>query len=425
MTDETQKLKILSLFGQNCQFYQNFDQNSKFWLFGKILIRFWSKIWGQGQIFGPRVKIWGPIDFGTIWILGPGPRPDPNHSGLRSKFPKKPGYGWRSLTGPTRVRQPPGPKLTKLVKILTFWSKFCQILKNFHSEILMILVILKFWVGTSTGPGWPLDASAPLSRYFRLCGQRAGGRKFWILTIFDILTFRDFEISEIWLKFSIITFGCEELSREGSAQGPGQFSGFWPFWAILTFLTDDLSPFDQILVILVILVDFGSVQGVREGLARWWRDPQRAAQEPGRVWGGGQGPGREGSVDFGHLDSGVKIWGPGQILVQGRGFWSQGQNLRSGSIWSIFRGFWGFWFWAVLGHFGTQPESAKRVQNSGTSQKTGSMPGDQDLDRRVNFGVKNLTMRFHRLRSDFGHLGHFKIWTILGRFWGRSGVRRV
>ena len=50
---------------------------------------------------------------------------------------------------------------------------------------------------------------------------------FGFLAIFDIFDFWDSEISESWLKFSIVTFGCEELSREGSAQGPEvEFSGF-------------------------------------------------------------------------------------------------------------------------------------------------------------------------------------------------------
>ena len=64
----------------------------------------------------------------------------------------------------------------------------------------------------------------------------AGGSEdgnFGFLAIFDIFDFQDFEISEIWLKFSIVTFGCEELSREGQIRGPEvKFSGFWPFWAI-------------------------------------------------------------------------------------------------------------------------------------------------------------------------------------------------
>ena len=56
---------------------------------------------------------------------------------------------------------------------------------------------------------------------------------FGFLAIFDNFDFWDFEISEIWMKFSIVTFGCEELSREGSTQGPeGEFLGFWPFLAI-------------------------------------------------------------------------------------------------------------------------------------------------------------------------------------------------
>ena len=56
-------------------------------------------------------------------------------------------------------------------------------------------------------------------------GLEDGNLRF--LAIFDIFDFWDFEISEIWLNFSIVTFGCEELSREGLAQGPeGEFSGF-------------------------------------------------------------------------------------------------------------------------------------------------------------------------------------------------------
>ena len=62
-------------------------------------------------------------------------------------------------------------------------------------------------------------------------GLEDGNLRF--LAIFDNFDFWGFEISEIWLKFSIVTFGCEELSRGGSTQGPeDEFSGFWPFWAI-------------------------------------------------------------------------------------------------------------------------------------------------------------------------------------------------
>ena len=46
-------------------------------------------------------------------------------------------------------------------------------------------------------------------------GSEDGNLRF--LAIFDIFDFWDFKNSEIGLKFSIITFGCEELSREGSA----------------------------------------------------------------------------------------------------------------------------------------------------------------------------------------------------------------
>ena len=59
-------------------------------------------------------------------------------------------------------------------------------------------------------------------------GLEDGNLRF--LATFDNFDFWDFKNSEIWLKFSIITFGCEELSREGSARGPEvEFLGFWPF----------------------------------------------------------------------------------------------------------------------------------------------------------------------------------------------------
>ena len=75
--------------------------------------------------------------------------------------------------------------------------------------------------------------SSSISVFLACVARRPEDGNFGFLAIFDIFDFWDFEISEIGLKFSILTFGCEELSRKGSAQGPeGEFSGFWPFWVI-------------------------------------------------------------------------------------------------------------------------------------------------------------------------------------------------
>ena len=88
---------------------------------------------------------------------------------------------------------------------------------------------------------WDLDRSWTASRclsssnsVFLDCVARGPeDGNFGFLAIFDNFDFWDFEISEIWLKFYIVTFGCEELSRERSARGPeDKFSEFWPFWAI-------------------------------------------------------------------------------------------------------------------------------------------------------------------------------------------------
>ena len=160
------------------------------------------------------------------------------------------------------------------------------------------------------GSWMTLDASAPLTRYFDCVGE---GRRteIWDFWPFWPFWLWDFEISEIWLKFSIVTFGCEELSREGSAKGPeDEFSGFLPFWAIFDifdwwFVTFWIKFWSY----LAILVDFGSVRGPG-GSRRWRIGPAKQL----RAWSGsgrGQGPrSGEGSGRFAAiLNLGVKIWG--------------------------------------------------------------------------------------------------------------------
>ena len=87
------------------------------------------------------------------------------------------------------------------------------------------------------------------------------------------------------------------------------FEDFGHFGSFLTFLTDDLSLFDQI---LAIFGQFWTILGrseVREGAGRWRIGPAKGSSEPGRGLGGVRDQGREGSeVDFGHFwPSGVKI----------------------------------------------------------------------------------------------------------------------
>ena len=91
--------------------------------------------------------------------------------------------------------------------------------------------------------------------------------------------------------------------------------------------------FDQILVIFGHFWSILGRSGVREGLARWWRDPAKGSWEPGRVLGEVRAEVGEGSgSDFGHF-------GP------------RGQNLRvRGQIFGLRVGFWPFW--AILGILG-------------------------------------------------------------------------
>ena len=75
---------------------------------------------------------------------------------------------------------------------------------------------------------WDLDGSwmtsgcrsSSISVFLDCVARGPEDGNFVFLAIFDNFDFLDVEISEIWLKFSIVTFGCEELSREGSARGP-------------------------------------------------------------------------------------------------------------------------------------------------------------------------------------------------------------
>ena len=234
-----------------------------------------SDFWSQGQnegpdsevpdFWGPRVKIWGVrgSDFGHFLGFF-GPSPDPDRSGLRSKFPKKPGYGWGAWQVPRGSDGRWDPKLTKVVKISDILTKFCQIWRKFHR-------FWQFWWFWNFG--WDLDGSWMTSgclssnSVFLDCVIREGwrdgnlgGDHFWGGE-FD---FWDFEISN-WLEIFYRNFWLwGVISWRVSSQVQrsifhfGHFGPFFDHWWFVLLQLDQILP--------TILGRSGrSILGVRQG----------------------------------------------------------------------------------------------------------------------------------------------------------------
>ena len=124
---------------------------------GKIFIKIFVSRSRSEVNFGPGSKFEGPRSIlailGHFGILGSWSLSDPDRSGLREISLKKPVMAegaW--VPGPMRVWWPLGPKLTKLVKILTFWQNFVKFWENFHEFLTWILMIFEIL-------SWDLDRS--------------------------------------------------------------------------------------------------------------------------------------------------------------------------------------------------------------------------------------------------------------------------
>ena len=272
---------------------------------------------------------------------------------------------------------------------------------------MTILTIFEILVGTSNRSWTTLDAlSSSISVFFRLCAWGSRGRKFEILAIFDNFDFWDFEISEIWLKFSIVTLAVRSYLvkgrlevRRSNFQDFGHFGPFWHFdWWFVTFL---------IKFSFWSFWSFWSILG-REGPGGTLDDgggPGKGSSEPGRVWEG-QDRGRERAQG--------RIWhfGPSgsKFEVQGQKFEVQGKFLVPGQKFGAGVSFGHF------GHFRTfwdpvQGRSEKILGSSGDLKKMAyAWDFDQDLDRRVILGSK-IWLRFHRLRVNF-----WPFWAVFGNF---------
>ena len=317
---------------------------SKFWsVFGPI------KFEVRGQILvpgGQNLRV-PRLDFGLFGVRGqkffwgPGLIPTQTLQGSERNFLKA---LWlresdRSHEGPTAVQ----PKLTKLVRILTFWQKFYQILRKFSRNFLMILMIFEIL----SWPRWVLDdlwcLRASSISVFLDCvarGSEVGNFGFLAILTFWLLGFlkNSGNLAEIfhhnfWL-WGVISWRVR-LEVQRSNFGFWVILGhFWHFWLMICHLFwSNFGHFGH-------FGRFLGQPGVREGLARWRKDPQRAAE--GLAGSGrGQGP-RSGGLRVGFWlfwSSGVKIWGS-EVKILGR--WVPGVKIwGSGSPKSPSGGSWG------------------------------------------------------------------------------------
>ena len=284
------KLKILSLLAKIVNFIKISTKMSKFW---SVLAKFEVR----GQILVPGSKFEGPrveqVILAILVHFGSRPQSDPDRSGSDRNFQKA--RLW--LKEPDRSHEglmAAGTKIDEIGQIL----RFDKILSNFEkfSRFWQFWRFLKFWLGPRQGPGWPLMPQPSISVFLDCVwpeGQRTEILDFW--SIFDHFDFWDFEISEIWLKFSIITFGCEELSWRVGSRSWGRIfrilailGHFWHFWLMICH---------PLIKFLVIFGHFG----------RFWgpQGPRRVRDGGGTLRAAGLEPGRVSMQEEGNL---TEVW---------------------------------------------------------------------------------------------------------------------